>query len=1003
MLTLEGHSSSLVLVRDFSEGNVSPQVAVGKGHHVLTPLGEHDETRGLGVKLLGLGRDETLAELTSMGLSEARSRALARKTARRLSIIRRLMVEEAGGPTPDWASRKNPASIVALVLVGQWDEQNEGDKAIVAEITGQPYDMVERDLVDLMNAADSPVVRIGTRWRFTSHEEAWHLLAPRLTSSDVERFECVATSVFGAISPEFELPPEERYMASLQGKVLPHSGTLREGLARSLALIGTHPDRARNVNVIQNVPARVVSQALAQGKGWQIWATLGGSLSPLAEATPEAVLDVIERDIHAKPSPYVELFAQDRDPLFGGTPHAGLLWALEKQAWSQDYFARVAKVLARLAEIDPGGRVVNRPAESLCSLFLPLIKFTEASDEHRLETLAMLLDAVPLAGWRAAVGAYPAQAGGVVVRQPPSWRPWAQDGVPEPTVEDYHVFVDEIERLLIENVGSDAGRWSDLVGVLSNLSAEGWGQAIELLTRRADTLGKHPAAHILWAKLREELHRHNSYSDASWAMDVDDLVALEAIYRKLTPADPVTAHAWLFANWPHLPEGEPSEYNEAGENIAKAQRTAIQTIYEGGGIPAILDTVEVAEEPHQVGVAVATGIDPKLALDLVVEHLGSTTASLRYMCLGSLRALFSQSGWKTLEEAIVRAKASEPEPQVLADIYLTALANRETWLRLDREGQEVQTVYWKSLRWLNTRELDAEGLNFAVQQLLSVQRSVDAVDWLWSHPLPHELVIQLLEAVPLDVEASPDRAARLSGYAVSDLFKKLDQSDAVPENVVARLEVPYLEILRTVRPRLALHRQITKEPSLFAEAVSLAFTRADGRSEESLNDQLRERGAHVALNILWELRSTPGLMKDGSVDPEALRSWVNEARRLCRERDRKDVGDQQIGQLLANAPVGEDGIWPCEPVRDLLDELSSSNIGTGFTIGKTNLRGVTTRGAFDGGGQEDTIAEGYRMDAAKLAAKWPFTAQLLRDLAARFETESRFHDYRADWSDQFES
>ena len=50
---IEGHSSSLVLVRDFSEGNVSPQVAVGKGHHVLTPLGEHDETRGLGVKLLG--------------------------------------------------------------------------------------------------------------------------------------------------------------------------------------------------------------------------------------------------------------------------------------------------------------------------------------------------------------------------------------------------------------------------------------------------------------------------------------------------------------------------------------------------------------------------------------------------------------------------------------------------------------------------------------------------------------------------------------------------------------------------------------------------------------------------------------------------------------------------------------------------------------------------------------------------------------------------------------
>ena len=268
--SLERHSTPVVLVRNFLGGNVSPQVAVGRGHHVMTPLGEHQEPTGTGVELPRLDREETLKALTEMGLSEAKARDLARRTARRLPIMRRSLADEAGGPTPEWASLKNPASIGALVLVGQWDEQNEGDKAIVAEIAGQPYEMIERDLVDLMNAAASPVTRVGTRWRFTSHEEAWHLLAPRLTSSDVERFERVATSVFGAISPEFELPPEERYMASFQGKVLPHSGTLREGLARSLALMGTHPDRARNVNVIQNVSARVVSQALAQGKGWQI-------------------------------------------------------------------------------------------------------------------------------------------------------------------------------------------------------------------------------------------------------------------------------------------------------------------------------------------------------------------------------------------------------------------------------------------------------------------------------------------------------------------------------------------------------------------------------------------------------------------------------------------------------------------------------------------------------------------------------------------------------------
>ena len=101
--SLEGRSSPLVLVRAFSGGNVSPQIAVGRGHHALTPLGEHIEPSGEGVTLPRLGREETLEELAKMGLSEAKVRALARSTARRLPILRHRLVDEAGEPTPEWA------------------------------------------------------------------------------------------------------------------------------------------------------------------------------------------------------------------------------------------------------------------------------------------------------------------------------------------------------------------------------------------------------------------------------------------------------------------------------------------------------------------------------------------------------------------------------------------------------------------------------------------------------------------------------------------------------------------------------------------------------------------------------------------------------------------------------------------------------------------------------------------------------------------------------------
>ena len=196
---------------------------------------------------------------------------------------------------------------------------------------------------------------------------------------------------------------------------------------------------------------------------------------------------------------------------------------------------------------------------------------------------------------------------------------------------------------------------------------------------------------------------------------------------------------------------------------------------------------------------------------------------------------------------------------------------------------------------------------------------------------------------------------------------------------------------------------MTRSPALFADVITWAFKRSDGQPEEPVDAQTIERRATIVYSILWELRTLPGLQEDGSVDPDQLMTWVNEARRLCRERDRVDTGDHQIGQILANAPADEDGVWPCRLVRDVLDQLASVDIGNGFTTGKINLRGVTSRSILDGGKQELSIAASYRQDATKALAKWPFTAHLLHRLADAFDAEARQHDQKADWLDQFES
>ena len=232
------------------------------------------------------------------------------------------------------------------------------------------------------------------------------------------------------------------------------------------------------------------------------------------------------------------------------------------------------------------------PLESLKSLFLPWIRFSETPDDHRLETLKMLLSAVPGAGWQLLVGAYSSSHGLVTLRQPPSWRPWGQDGALKPTNGEYTAYVGEMEDLILWNVEVDADRWADLVEIISRLSSDVRRQAFGLLSQQTGTLRQHPDLDNLWTKLRKQLHPHNSYPNADWAMNKADLKALESVYQELAPSDPVAAYAWLFdsrpklLNPPHVDLAQkPIDFSQRDNQVLEARQAAVRAAYERGWTP----------------------------------------------------------------------------------------------------------------------------------------------------------------------------------------------------------------------------------------------------------------------------------------------------------------------------------------------------------------------------------------------------------------------------------
>ena len=337
-------------------------------------------------------------------------------------------------------------------------------------------------------------------------------------------------------------------------------------------------------------------------------------------------------------------------------------------------------------------------------------------------------------------------------------------------------------------------------------------------------------------------------------------------------------------------------------------------------------------------------------------------------------------------------------------MFLAAPADRETWLRLSEEKAEVQKCYWESMNpWAASRDDEAD-VAFAALKLLETHRSPAIAKWLSHQSVHHEIVMRTLEQLPADLvsASAPDSRSNWSIYDITRLLEKLDESEAVDDSTIAHLELPFISALsRDSRRELALHRDISRNPALFADLIAHMYRRDDGQTDAAVGEHATEVAGSILAPIMMGQGIVPGRTEQGVVDYEALTTWVNEAKRLCADRGREEVGDNFIGQLLAKAPVGEDGIWPCEPVRELLELVDSLYIGNGFATGTYNLRGVTSRGAFDGGGQERTMSGEYRRQANEIGSRWPTTAGLLRRIAESYEREAQWHDQDAEERDRF--
>lgn len=977
----------------------------GTQHHLVRAC----TTRGSGIgNAIELGAQpiSALVEyLAKQGLDRNDAYERCQEAGGYLERVRHTLLAVALA-VPEWAAPAVGVTVAAAILIGEWDESYEMDKAIVSAIAGIEYEQFIRAVTPLQSGPSPLISRAGTVWKVYARLTAWKLLEPSLTTCQLEMFLQSAQDVLLEPDPRFELPPNERWMASVHGKRRVHSIHLRNGLAGGLlhaAVLGRDDSACYAGRRAQSWIDGACHRLFKKRGELGFWRHIHGELRELAEASPDQFLAALEADLAQAQPQICELFEEEGE--FGGCLHSDLLWALELLAWAPEYVGRAALALAALAERDPGGRWSNRPHRSLTEILLPWKPQCSATVAERKQLFTLITQRIPKVGWDLGKSLMPSQTTVISPSARPKLRAWPEEKEGKPVLTtDYWAEIQSISEQLLELAGNDPERWYFLLSSLNSfmpplkervlLGAEELGRQIEDDNR-----------FLFWTLLRKLLHHHNQFSSeekVEWVYPREILGRLEALYASFTPRDPISQLAWLFAFHVERPTDVVLDWREEQEKTSAAQAAAAETLA-GLDLNALIAALPRFENHRMLGYCLgrssrAEAIEPAL----LRQCAASANEQERELARG-----FSAARYGADPGGFLRRWCSRESPDFISEHAAATMlqglpASPEIWDAVEAAGPLCRESFWKEAYiHLFDRPRDAERV---VRNLLSVGRALAAIDLLAANTKDGwlagdgdvRLVVEVLNAGVAEANANPTHGQRVA-YDIARLIKALADSKRLELGELMHLEWIYFGVLEhQAQHDLVIYQHLISDPELLLQLIALIYIpegeSREGRPEPSESERAAATQAWRILNEWKPFASTSPHEMPSAGDLVAI---VERVRKLAAERRHTGIVDDHLGKALASSPPGTDGVWPHESVREVLERYGSEVLADGFVVGKRNLRGVTSRSPGDGGEQERQLAAQYETWQRALAVSNPRTSAMLGLLAKGYRSEATREDVEA--------
>ncbi len=968
--------------------NLSDYPASTRNNTILIPSNRFDpidriHRNGKRIEIPPRTRHEFCEALTKIGFSSSDAYKTGSDVRCNFAALYRQICTDTLMKIPEWSKSDDIDCLIPAIFAGAWDEAWPGDKKIITALSRTGYEDYANSVKKYTRGEITTLSYINKSYACISVNEMWDLLWNNISADHFERFKQCFIEVFSEVDPAYELEEEKWPLAYIYGKKPSYSNELKNGMIVSLIMMVSRNDMShypRFIDSLEQECAGLVKQVLESVDSLQKWQTVCSFLPLLYEAAPDVVMRALEKEAAEPQSDFWKLFKPSDDFLFGRNFYTHILWTLEVAVWDRRYAARAVSLLIAYTEKGFTYSIANCPEEVLYHIFCiwhPQGSFTSEERKRLLSNIVERHHSIAPVVFERLL---PVDSQIITTISKPKWTA-VEDARQRLSQNDIREMCEYLIGVYMEHIQPCYVDWHFVFSVLTSI--RDIMPVLEKCRRQMESFVVDDRL-SLCKDAAEYIGRGRKFGDD----DPERIDAVQKLYEELLPDTPkryIHYFTYHFDGLNPIPYAEDYPFNEERERLQRFQKEMIREMVLKHGKDSVAEIAGLIEDIPAFARAITKAV---LNDQPDWDYIISLKDSNGYLAGCIVSILYGNAGIQMLYDA----KDCLDDEQLGWLLSCLSIDETITGFIDEVRSEACEKGYWENVKVIAVDVRNTAWANEVVYALLRFNRPFSVIHHFanstWNEPAIIAEVLRTALVHQSEPEPTGLKMQQIIGSRdIETMFQKLYDKPIIPELEIASLELSYLRAFDYTFEPKCLSNQILSSPEIYFELLISVYKSDDGVSEN--DTEQKKQFAIIADTALNRVHRIPGYsFENKTIDENEFKRWINETDALARENHYTASHHDVLGRILSYSPVGSDGVWPAECVREVFESLHSDELEQSFIIGKQNQRGAYTQTA---GKDEEAIAERYRQDAEKIQISYPFTADILFRLSARYLDEAKFN------------